>query len=510
MSNANNKRIAKNTLMLYSRMIMIMVVSLYTSRILLHALGVEDLGVYSIIAGVIVLFGFIQNVTTLATQRFLSMGLGKNDISWTNKAFNTSILVHVAIALFIFLAGETIGLWFVNTHLSIPPDRIQDVSWVFQFSLLALMVQIIQTPYIASIIACERMEVYAKIGILDAFQRWFIVFLLTYFDFSDKLKAYGVLVLCGYLFIFLCYFTFCVKKFDICKLNLKIEKKILKEMFSFSSWTLMGSMSVVALSQGIAILVNIFFGVIANASLGLSDQVLAAINRVTGNFQTAFNPQIIKSYAAGDLEYLKKLIGQSSKLSFALVLLAVVPLFADTQFILSVWLGTVPEYLVSLVRVVTLYVLIDCISGPFVTAIYAVGKLKRYQITISVIILLNLALAFLLVYSHCPLYVVVMARVSSTVFLLAYRLNMLGYLISFNVKEYVFNILSRLIFVSLLSFVSIYYANMFLPESFVGLFVLLLISSFTIIFLFYIIVLSNDEKTFCKQKTNFLYKKFFS
>lgn len=487
-----------------------MVVSLYTSRILLRALGVEDLGVYSIIAGIIILFGFIQNVTTLATQRFLSIGLGKHDVSWTNKAFNTSIIVHVGIALSIFIAGETIGIWFVNRHLSIPQDRIQDVTWVFQFSLLALMVQILQTPYIASIIACERMEVYAKIGILDAFQRWFIVFLLIYFNFSDKLKAYGVLVLLGYLFIFFCYFIFSVKKLEICKLNLRIEKKILKEMFSFSSWTLIGSLSVVALSQGIAILVNMFFGVIANASLGLSDQVLAAINRVTGNFQTAFNPQIIKSYAAGDLTYLKKLIDQSSKLSFVLVLLAVVPLFADTQFILSVWLGTVPEYLLSLVRVVALYVLIDCISGPFVTVIYAVGKLKRYQITISIIIFLNLVLAFLLVYNNFPLYVVVMARVSSTVFLLAYRLRMLSLLINFDIKEYILNTLLKLIIVSLLAFISIFYVNVFLPKDFTGIFILLVISSLTIIFLFYTIVFSNDEKIFCKQKVKFLYKKVFS
>ena len=270
----------------------------------------------------------------------------------------------------------------------------------------------------------------------------------------------------------------------------------------------MGSMSVVALSQGIAILVNIFFGVVANASLGLSDQVLAAINRVTGNFQTAFNPQIIKSYASGDFVYLKKLIEQSSKLSFALVLLAVVPLFVDTKFILSVWLDSVPEYLVSLVRVVTLYVLIDCISGPFVTVIYAVGKLKCYQITISIIILLNLAVAFLLVYSELPLYVVVMARVSSTVLLLAYRLNMLGGLIDFDIKNYVLKTLSKLVFVSFLSVSLIYLANILLPNDFIGLFGLLFISSCTIIFLFYLIVFSGDEKMFCRNKIRFLYNKF--
>lgn len=510
MSTDKNKRIAKNTIMLYSRMIMIMIVSLYTSRILLQALGVKDLGIYSIIAGVIVLFGFIQNVTTLATQRFLSMGLGRNDYVWTNRAFNTSVVVHFGIAIIILFLGETIGLWFVNSHLSIPSDRVKDVAWIFHFSLLALSVQILQTPFIASIIACERMEVYAKIGVLDAFQRWFIVFLLGAFSFNDNLKAYAVLVLCGYLFIFLCYFLFCIIKFEICKMDLKVDKKILIEMFSFSGWTLLGSISVVALSQGIAILVNIFFGVVANASLGLSDQVLAAINRVTGNFQTAFNPQIIKSYAAGDLSYLNKLLTQASKLSFGLVLLAVVPLFTDTHFILSIWLNTVPEYLVSLVKIVVLYVLIDCLSGPFVTVIYAVGKLKRYQITISCIILLNLLFAVVLVYSRLPLYVVVFARVSSTLLLLFYRMKIVSGVIDYDIRGYILNVLIKLFIVATVSFISVYWIDIFLPETYIGLLALTLLSSLFVLILFYFFVLSKDEKNFCNQKGKKIYNKIFN
>ena len=495
--------------MLYSRMIIIMFVSLYTSRILLQALGVTDLGVYSIIAGIIILFGFIQNVTTLATQRFLSIGLGKEDLDWTNKAFNTSIIVHLAIAIIILLIGESVGLWFVKNKLSIPTARINDVSWVFQFSLVALIIQIIQTPYIAAIIACEKMEVYAKIGIIDAFQRWFIVFLLSSIEFDDKLKTYPVLVLLGYICVFLCYFFFSIKKFYICKLNFKVNKNILYEMFSFSSWTLAGSLSVVALSQCIAILINIFFGVIANASLGLSDQVLAAINRVTGNFQTAFNPQIIKSYASGNIVYLKKLIVQSSKLSFGLVLMAVVPIYVDTHYILSIWLGTVPEYLVLLVKVVTLYVLIDCLSGPFVTVIYAVGKLKRYQLTISIIILSNLVLAFILVLFKLPLFMIVMARVSSVAALLAYRLWVVGELIRFNVKDFLLNVIFRLSCVAVFSILIAEILNKFFPQDVFGFIYLLVMSSGTIIALFYFIALTIEDKIFFKEKAVLFYSKLF-
>ncbi len=495
--------------MLYMRMILIMIVSLYTSRILLEALGVRDLGIYSIIAGVIILFGFIQNVTTLGTQRFLSVGLGKEDFSWTNKAFNTSIIVHILIALVVFILGETIGLWFVNTHLSIPADRIDDVTWVFQFALFALLVQLLQTPYVAAMIACEKMDVYAKIGIIDALQRWFVVFILTQFDFADKLKSYSVFVFLGFLFVFFCYFIFSIKKFEICQLNLKIDKEMLSEMFSFSSWTLLGSLSVVALSQGIAILVNIVSGVIANASLGLSEQVLMAINRLTGNFQTAFNPQIIKSYVAGNTLYLHSLLSQSSKLSFALVLLAVTPLYVDTHYILYLWLDNVPQYLDSLVKVICIYILIDCLSGPFVTVIYAVGNLKRYQLTISLVMLINLMLAAILVYIKAPLYMVVMSRVSCVLILLLYRFHVVGRLINFGLREYLLKIVLRLIFVGGGAFAIVSFINKYLREDIIGLLCLIVLSTCIISFLFYFIAFTKSERAFCKEKAKFIWLKLF-
>lgn len=232
----------------------------------------------------------------------------------------------------------------------------------------------------------------------------------------------------------------------------------------------------------------------------MSDQVLAAINRVTGNFQTAFNPQIIKSYAAGDISYLKRLITQASKLSFGLVLLAVVPLFTDTHFILSLWLNHVPEYLDSLVKIVVIYVLIDCLSGPFVTVIYAVGKLKRYQITISCIILFNLLIAVILVYSQLPLYVVVFARVSSTFLLLFYRMKIVSDVINYDIRGYVLNVLMKLSIVAVISFLSAYWIDIFLPDTYVGLLTLTLLSSLFVLILFYSFVLSKDEKNFCIQK----------
>ncbi len=491
-------------------MIVIMVVSLYTSRVLLEALGVEDLGIYSIIAGVIILFGFIQNVTTLGTQRFLSVGLGKGDYIWTNKAFNTSIIVHVIISLIILTLGETIGVWFVNSQLNIPESRIDDINWVFQFSLFALIVQLLQTPYTAAMIACERMELYARIGIADAFQRWFVVFLLTQFEFSDKLKVYSVFVFLGFILIFLFYFICSVKKFKICRLNLKIDVNILAEMFSFSGWTLLGSLSVVSLSQGIAILVNIVSGVVANASLGLAEQVLMAINRLTGNFQTAFNPQIIKSYVSGDTSYLHKLLSQSSKLSFILVLLAVTPLFIDTHYILSMWLGTVPEYLVSLVRVVSIYILIDCLSGPFVTVIYAVGNLKRYQLTISFVMIINLILAALLVYIQAPLYMILMSRVSCVLLLLIYRFLIVGRLINFGLLNYFNTVILRLIIVGSATFGIVFFIHEYLRNDFIGLVYLIMWSTVVIIILFYSIAFTNDERQFCNGKVKLILKRFFN
>lgn len=509
MTAENNKRIAKNTIMLYMRMILIMIVSLYTSRILLEALGVADLGVYSIIAGVIILFGFIQNVTTLGTQRFLSVGLGKNDWLWTNTAFNTSIIVHIIISVVVFILGETVGLWFVNNHLSIPADRLNDVTWVFQLSLFSLIVQLMQTPYVAAMIACEKMDLYAKIGIFDAFQRWFVVFILTQYTFPDKLKAYSLFVFIGFFLVFLCYFLFSVRKFDICKLNLKINKEMLSEMFSFSGWTLLGSLSVVSLSQGIAILVNMVSGVVANASLGLSEQVLLAINRLTGNFQTAFNPQIIKSYVSGNTAYLHNLLSQSSKLSFALVLLAVTPLFVDTEFILGLWLGQVPDYLASLVKVICIYILIDCLSGPFVTVIYAVGNLRQYQLVISAIMIANLLFAAVLVYINVPLYLVVMSRVSCVLILLMYRFWVVGRIINFGIKEYLLKTILRLVIVGCASIFLTIQINTILEKSIVGLLLLVMISSFIVIVLFFIVAFTGSERKFCKDKVRLVWHKIF-
>ncbi|MCL4639155.1 MAG: hypothetical protein M5Z89_09210, partial [Olivibacter sp.] len=312
-----------------------------------------------------------------------------------------------------------------------------------------------------------------------------------------------------FFLVFLCYFLFSVRKFDICKLNLKINKEMLAEMFSFSGWTLLGSLSVVSLSQGIAILVNMVSGVVANASLGLSEQVLLAINRLTGNFQTAFNPQIIKSYVSGNTAYLHNLLSQSSKLSFALVLLAVTPLFVDTEFILGLWLGQVPDYLASLVKVICIYILIDCLSGPFVTVIYAVGNLRQYQLVISAIMIANLLFAAILVYINVPLYLVVMSRVSCVLILLMYRFWVVGRIINFGIKEYLLKTILRLVIVGCASIFLTSQINTILEKSIIGLLLLVMISSFIVIVLFFIVAFTGSERKFCKDKVRLVWHKIF-
>jgi len=292
----DKKLMAKNTFMLYGRMLLIMFVTFYTSRMVLKALGVYDFGLYSVVGSIIVLFSFIQNVSALATQRFLSVGLGRGDSEWTNKVFNTSILVHLIICGLILLFAETFGLWFLIHKLTVPENRVIEVFWVYQISIVSLLFQIMQTPFMAALIACEKMDLFAKIGIFDAFQRWLMVFVFTLFSFDNKIVSYALFLLMGYILVFLLYVFLCVSRLDLCKLNLRVKdnKLLFKEIFSFSGWSMIGSLSVVGLSQGIALLTYFFVGVVANGSIWLAEQILIAFNRIIGTLQTAINPQIIK------------------------------------------------------------------------------------------------------------------------------------------------------------------------------------------------------------------------
>lgn len=391
---ANSKRIAKNTVMLYIRMLLMMAVTLYTSRVILQVLGVDDYGIYHLVAGFVTLFSFISRALTTAIQRFLNVALGKGDKEYFQKLFSTSINIFIIFSLIVLLIGETVGIWFVDTQLNIPDGRMDAAKWVFQLSLLVFIAEILRIPYNAAIIAQERMSFYAYISIIEAFLKLGIVFLLQLFMF-DKLILYAVLFLMTIIIVNLVYHLYCIKKFPECRYRFVWDKGLFGELFSFSGWSLLGQMSVVGRSQGENFLINHYHSVSINAAQGVSNQVLSAMHKFVSNFQIAFNPQLVQTYAAGEMQEHCKLLCRACKFSYCLFLLFVVPVVFNIDILLSTWLTEVPMYSKEFCVLGLCTYLIMALGNPLTTSVFAHGKIRNFQITTAVVQIIGLFLSFI-------------------------------------------------------------------------------------------------------------------
>ena len=417
----NNKRIAKNTLMLYFRMILTMLVSLYTSRVVLNVLGVEDYGTYNVVGGVVTMFGFFNGAMASATQRFLSFDLGRNDYIQLRKTFNATQLIHIGIALLIFILAETIGLWFVNTQLNLPEGRMEAARWVYHFSVLSFMVSIIQVPYNSILIARERMNVYAYMSILEVLLKLLIVFMLTWIAF-DKLKLYGILLFSVSLIVASIYRIYCLKKFVETRFVLVKDRTLYKTLVSYSWWNLFGGVATISKVQGISIILNLFFGTVANAAQGVANQVSGAINMFVSNFQMASNPQIVKSYAADDKAYMTNLIIRTSKFSFYLLFILTLPIMLEIELILKIWLKTVPEYTAVFTILILINALIDSVSGPLMIALQATGKIKVYQTVVGPLLILILPLSWIAFKMGMPPQATFLVSISVSIIAFVFRL----------------------------------------------------------------------------------------
>lgn len=390
----NNKRIAKNTLLLYVRMLLLMVISLYTSRVVLNALGVDDYGIYNVVGGIVVLLAFLNNAMAGSTQRFLNFEMGTQDSDALRRVFSTSIHIHIIVALVVLILGETIGLWFLNTHMNIPELRITAANYVYQFSLITCVLNFLTVPYNATIIAHERMSAFAYISILEGVLKLSVAIAVYYASF-DKLIFYGSLMLFVGLINNSCYATYAFRHFAECRgVSRRINKDKMREMLSFSGWTIFGNLGYILHTQGIAIIINMFFTVAVNAAQGIANQVNGVVQQFLSNFLLALNPQLVKSYAAGDIETMHKLIIRGCKFAFCLVGFFVVPLVLETPTILQTWLGFVPEYTVVFVRMVLIILLVNSLSNILATSKGATGNIRTYQITVTTIGAFHLPLAW--------------------------------------------------------------------------------------------------------------------
>lgn len=402
----NSRRIAKNTLMLYFRMFLIMAVGLYTSRIILQALGVMDFGIYNVVGGVVTMFGFINSSLSGASSRFITFALGRGDVNELQKEFSSIVVIHYLIAVGILILAETVGLWFVLHKLVIPENRMHAAFWVYQSAVVSSVIMLISTPYNALIIAHEHMGAFAYISILETFSRLGIVFLLFVITY-DKLIVYAVLIVLVQIIIRMVYTLYCRRHFPESKGNLVLDRKRAREIFSYAGWVLNGNLAVVGYTQGLNILLNLFFGPAVNAARGIAVQVQAACNQFFASFQTAVNPQITKSYAQNDLRYMHQLIISSSRFSFYLMLLISLPILFQTEYILHLWLGQVPDYTINFVRIMLLVALNYTLSGPTLIAIHATGKIKRFQIIEGSLLLSVVPICYILLkYVHISPYMV--------------------------------------------------------------------------------------------------------
>lgn len=391
----NNKRIAKNTLLLYVRMLFLMIISLFTSRVVLNTLGIVDYGIYNVVSGFIGMLGFLSTSLAAASSRFITYDLGRGDMSIMKKTFGNIITIHLLLAVIILIIGETIGLWFVLNKLQIPESRMTAALWVYQFSIFSFMLSVISVPYNATIIAHERMKAFAYITIADAVLKLLIVYLLVITPY-DKLIIYALLFCFIQVLDRIIYGVYCIRHFDETKARLAFDKKRFKEIFSFAVWTMNGNLAVIGYTQGINVLLNIFFGPTVNAARGIAVQVQTIVRNFCNNFQMALNPQLTKSYSQNDLEHMQQLLKVSSKFSFYLLFIISLPLMLEASLVLKWWLGIVPEHTVDFLRLILCSSMIVSLSNPLIVSVHATGKIKKFQAIEGTMLLCIVPIAYVL------------------------------------------------------------------------------------------------------------------
>jgi O-antigen/teichoic acid export membrane protein len=445
---SNNKRLAKNTLFLYGRMIIIMAVSLFTSRVILRTLGVQDFGIYNLVCGITALFQFLNGTLADSTQRYITFEIGKGEKGNTNKIFSTCLLLHFFLGLIIIIVAEPVGLWFLHHKLIIPPDRMIAANWVFQLSIVSLFILIISVPYNALIVAHERMKAFAMISIVEALGRLAIAYLLL-IGTMDRLILYGLLMLVLQASIRFLYTFYCKKHFAESKYHYYWDWKLVKEMSAFASWTVIGNLAFICVTQGINVLLGMFFMPVVNAARGIAVQVQNAVVTFVRNFQTAINPQITKAYAAGNLSEMHSLLFRSSRFSFYLVMLPLLPILLETDIILDLWLTEVPDYTSTFIRLILIVSWVNCLANPLAVSMKATGRIKEYELYAASIKLLVLPVAFfLLKLGLSPIVPFIVYLFFESIALVS-NFFIASHFVRFSILEYLKQVLSKISIVTI-------------------------------------------------------------
>ena len=452
----SHKQIAKNTLFLYMRMLVSIIVNLYTIRLLWKVLGIDNYGIYNVVGGIVMMFAFLNSAMVQSSQRFISYELGGGNSDRLKRTFSISLTVHFLLAIIILVLAETVGLWFLNVKMNIPADRMVAANWVYQCSIISFLFTVVSVPYNACIVAHEHMKIYGYFGILDVILKLIIVLIVAVVPF-DKLISYALLVLAVAITMRLIYGIYCSRHFEECHFEKFKDPHLMRQMFSFAGWSFLGNMGFAVRDQGINIILNLFFGVVVNAAKGIASQVGGVINGFASSFTMALNPQITKNYAAGNIEEMKTLMFQGCKYSLLLMAMIAIPLIFCAETILKLWIGDVAPYTVGFLQLTLLAALIDCVVSPITTSIQATGKIKVFQILISVIMIANLPLAWIGLRIELNPYLVMWISILTSTIALISRLWILHRLVKFSWRRLLLTVYARTAPVLVLISVAAYY-----------------------------------------------------
>ena len=446
------QRIARNTLILYVRMLFLMFVGLYTSRVVLSALGESDFGIYGVVGGVVALFSIISGSLSSAITRFITFELGKEKDSSLEAVFSSAVTIQIALALIVVIVAEPLGIWFINNQMNIPPERISAAHWVFQFSLLTFALNIVSIPYNASIVAHEKMTAFAAIGIFEGLAKLGVAFLIMY-SYTDRLVMYAALMCAVALIVRSAYAVYCRRNFPECRYRFIWNGSLLKQMSAFAGWNFIGVSAGALRDHGGNILINIFSGPAANAARAVSVQLGGAVQSFVTNFMTAVNPQITKSYAAEDREYTMDLVFRSSRYSYFLLFLIAMPVLLQTPFLLDLWLENVPERSAAFVRLALLYSLSESISTPLITLMLATGDIRRYQIVVGGLQLLNLPVSYIVLRAGAAPESILIVSIAISQLCLFARLKLLNGMTGLPVGRFLAQVYLKVIIVTLCAFI---------------------------------------------------------
>lgn len=502
----NNKRIAKNTALLYFRLILTMCVALYTSRVIFAILGEVDYGIYNVVGGVVVMFTFLNGALSASTSRFITIELGKKDYVQLQKIFSITLVNHFLIALVILILAETVGLWFVMNKLVIPPNRMVAALFIYQFSIFSCIVTLIETPYNAVIIAHEKMNVYAWVSIVDAILKLTIVYVLALFSI-DHLKLYSILTFSVISVVFLFYYFYVKNRFVYCRFKYQTDKKLYKELICYSVWDLFGNISSLAQGQGLNILLNIFFGPSVNAANGIARQVQSAVGQFTTSITTAVRPQIIKYYAVGERNKMIDLVFNSSKMSFYLVLFLFIPIILETDYILGIWIGNVPRYTVIFTRIILVIILINSFRNPLISAMHATGKIKYPNIICGSILIATLPVSYLFLKQGYNPSCVFFVSMIATFITMCIEQIIIKRSVGHSILKFINEVVIISLIVAVLSFILPYIIFLHLPSSFFRLVIVFLTSTMSVSLMSYCIGINKNTRNIINNKIRQLINK---